>query len=210
MIAIVNYGSGNIDALCTIYKKLGVPFLVASSPAELDRADRILLPGVGAYDQAMTDLERSGLRYALDLAVGTWRKPLLGICVGMQLLGYSSEEGVCRGLGWIPGAVRKFDHRLFKHATRLPHMGWNTVDFPRDAQLFAGIDPGSEFYFLHSYHLWCEDPADQLASTNYGTTFTSAVRRENVFGVQFHPEKSHQVGITLLHNFATGNLQPPL
>lgn len=204
MIAIVNYGSGNIQAICNIYGRLGVPFVVASTPSEVRAGEKIVLPGVGAFDQAMSELERSGLRAALDERVLNDRRPILGICVGMQLLAQSSEEGVMPGLGWIAGRVRKFDRTRFAGASRLPHMGWNTVTPTRENGLLRGIDLSRGFYFLHSYYFSCDDPADELARTDYGGEYACAVNRGNVYGVQFHPEKSHQAGIQLLKNFAEG------
>ncbi|HMC56294.1 MAG TPA: imidazole glycerol phosphate synthase subunit HisH [Gemmatimonadaceae bacterium] len=202
MIALINYGSGNIQALANIYGRLNVPFLIASTPDELANADRLLLPGVGAFDQAMNELDRSGMRAALDRKVLQEKTPILGICVGMQLLANSSEEGSARGLGWIDGVVKKFDHASFHQATHLPHMGWNTVEPARENRLFDGVDFRAGYYFLHSYYFACADPADALAVTEYGDRFTCAVQRDNVYGVQFHPEKSHQAGIQLLKNFA--------
>lgn len=202
MITIVNYGSGNIQAICNIYKRLGVVHTVASRPDEVAAGDRIILPGVGAFDQAMGELDRSGLREALDECVLGGGRPILGICVGMQLLAGSSEEGVRPGLGWIKGRVRRFDPAQFRQATSLPHMGWNTAVPTRPGGLFREVDLDKGFYFLHSYYFSCDDPADELAHTDYGGRYASAVNRRNVFGAQFHPEKSHQNGIQLLRNFA--------
>jgi glutamine amidotransferase len=203
MIAIVNYGSGNIQALANIFGRLRVPCVVATEPEQLGGATRILLPGVGAFDQAMTELQSSGMRAALDDAVLRRGTPILGICVGMQLLANGSEEGEMPGLGWIDGVVKRFDHTQFRQATHLPHMGWNTVEPRRDDPLFHEVDLTSGCYFLHSYYFSCSDRADELAVTEYGATFTSVVHRENVYGVQFHPEKSHHAGIQLLRNFAS-------
>jgi glutamine amidotransferase len=202
MIAIVNYGSGNIQALANIFGRLGVPYVVASAPEELAQATRILLPGVGAFDQAMAELQSSGMRAALDDAVLRRRQPILGICVGMQLLAKGSQEGSLPGLGWIDGVVKRFEHTQFRQATHLPHMGWNTIEPRREDALFHDVDLTSGYYFLHSYYFSCADRSDELAVTDYGATFTSVVNRANVYGVQFHPEKSHQAGIQLLKNFA--------
>jgi imidazole glycerol-phosphate synthase subunit HisH len=202
VISIVNYGSGNIQAICNIYGRLGIAFVVASKPEEVDRGERIVLPGVGAFDQAMNELDRSGLRVALDECALKKHRPILGICVGMQLLAKSSEEGVRPGLGWIDGIVRRFDCAKFQQATRLPHMGWNTVEPVRPDALFKDVDLQSGFYFLHSYYFSCEKGEDELGRTNYGGLYTSVVNRGNIYGVQFHPEKSHQAGIQLLKNFA--------
>jgi glutamine amidotransferase len=202
VIAIINYGSGNIQAIANIYKRLGVEFTVVSKPDDLETADRIVLPGVGAFDQAMGELNQSGLRQALDRNVVEHRKPLLGICVGMQLLASRSQEGTLDGLGWIGGAVTKFapppDGDL-----RLPHMGWNDVRPVRENPLFEGVDLSGGYYFLHSYYFDCDREESVLATTTYGSGFASAVNIENIYGVQFHPEKSHGAGIQLLKNFAS-------
>lgn len=202
MITIVNYGSGNIEAICNIYGRLRVPYLVTANPEEVRASRKLILPGVGAFDQAMGELERSGLRAALDDIVLTRRVPLLGICVGMQLLARSSEEGKLAGLGWIDGTVKKFDHSHLGQCTRLPHMGWNTARPLRPSPLFQDIDLEKGFYFLHSYYFSCAASADALAETDYGGSYASVVNRDNIYGVQFHPEKSHQPGIQLLKNFA--------
>lgn len=202
MIAIVNYGSGNIQAIANIYGRLGLQFVVADKPEQLAGADRYLLPGVGAFDQCMRELNASGMRPALEKLVRDDRKPVLGICVGMQLLAPSSEEGNEKGLGWIDGAVKRFDPSTFHQATRLPHMGWNTTEPVQKHPLFDGVDLATGYYFLHSYYFECARDEDILAVTEYGGRFAAAVHRENVFGVQFHPEKSHQAGIQLLKNFA--------
>ena len=202
MIAIVNYGSGNIQAIANIYGRLNIPFRIASTPADLDGADRVVLPGVGAFDQAMDELEHSGMRRALDRVVCEEKRPILGICVGMQLLARSSEEGSAAGLGWIDGVVRRFDPARLEQAALLPHMGWNTVEPVEPHPLFKDVDLATGYYFLHSYYFECADRRNVLAETGYGGQFASVVHHENVFGVQFHPEKSHHAGIQLLKNFA--------
>jgi glutamine amidotransferase len=202
VIAIVNYGSGNIQAIANIYKRLGVEHSVASSAEHLKGADRYLLPGVGAFDRCMQELNRSGMREALEREVLDDRKPILGICVGMQILARSSEEGSERGLGWINGDVKRFDPSTFHQATRMPHMGWNTTTPVQTSPLFAGVDLSSGYYFLHSYYFACDEQASVLSETEYGVRFAAAVHSGNVFGVQFHPEKSHHAGIQLLKNFA--------
>lgn len=203
MIAIVNYGSGNIQAIGNIYKRLNIPFTVASKPEDLDSAEKIILPGVGSFDHAIKELESSGMRGALDAHVIQNKKPVLGICVGMQLLAKSSEEGVLAGLGWIDGTVKKFDHSKFEQATHLPHMGWNNVVPLKENKLLVDVDLELGYYFLHSYYFSCNKLEDILSVTNYGGKFHSAVNAGNIYGVQFHPEKSHQAGIQLLKNFAT-------
>ena len=202
MIAIVNYGSGNIQAIANIYGRLNIPFVIASRPDDLHGAEKIILPGVGAFDQAMAELESSGMRRALDRVVCDEKRPILGICVGMQLLARSSEEGTAPGLGWIDGVVRRFDPTSFEQPTLLPHMGWNTVEPVDPHPLFEGVDLSTGYYFLHSYFFECADRQNVLGVTDYGRPFSSMVHRDNVFGVQFHPEKSHHAGIQLLKNFA--------
>jgi glutamine amidotransferase len=202
VIGIVHYGVGNVQALANIYRRLEVPVSLASTDEDLARADRIILPGVGAFDWAMGRLNTSGMRSALEHAVLSHRKPLLGICVGMQMLASRSEEGRLGGLGWIEGEVRKFDVAHFTQHTHLPHMGWNDVLPRENAGLFSGLDTQARFYFLHSYYFAPRWDEAVLATTDYQGPFASGVRATNVMGVQFHPEKSHEWGIRLLKNFA--------
>jgi glutamine amidotransferase len=202
MIGIINYGLGNIKALANIYGKLGVPFVIVAQSDDLKRVNKIILPGVGAFDHALRLLEKSGMRQPLDQIVLNQRMPVLGVCVGMQMMADSSEEGALPGLGWISGVVKKFDASKLTSATRLPHMGWNTIQTVAKNGLLKNIEADSRFYFLHSYYFHCQSNDDVLAVTDYGGTFASAVHSGNIFGVQFHPEKSHQWGIQLLKNFA--------
>jgi glutamine amidotransferase len=201
MIALVDYGLGNIKAFANVYKRLNIPYAIASRPEDLEQADKLILPGVGAFDEAMGLLQRSGLRAPLEERVRGRGVPVLGICVGMQMLAKSSEEGSEPGLGWIDGTVRKFEVGSLKHKTRLPHMGWNQVEPARESPLTEGLDAAAGFYFLHSYYFQCARPEDVLAEAEYGTRFSCAVNSGNVFGVQFHPEKSHSNGVRLLQNF---------
>jgi glutamine amidotransferase len=202
MIAIVDYGLGNVRAFANVYKRFDVPFVVASKPEDLARADRIILPGVGAFDEAMRLLDASGLRGPLAEAALGRKLPLLGICVGMQILARSSEEGTREGLGWIGGVVRKMDPAGLPHRTGLPHMGWNGIRVARPDPLLEGLGEGARFYFLHSYRFGCDREEDVLAVSEYGAPFPSAVRAGNVAGIQFHPEKSHRDGERVLRNFA--------
>lgn len=202
MIGLVNYGSGNIQALSNIYHRLGIPFTTVSTPSELAAVDRIILPGVGAFDQAMRELNASGLRAALDREVRQKQKPCLGICVGMQLMAAQSEEGSTEGLAWIPGTVRKLGYRMSSHSLQLPHMGWNGVETSRPDPIFSGVDLSLGYYFLHSFCFVCQSEDDVLGTTSYGEQFPSVIKHEHIYGVQFHPEKSHQAGIALLKNFA--------
>ena len=201
MIAVVDYGLGNIQAFVNIYSSLGIEVCIAKSSEDLRRASRIILPGVGAFDWAMTRLEESGLRKALDEAVLGCKKPVLGICVGMQMMARSSEEGVLPGLGWIDATVVKFDNQLLGSKTYLPHMGWNEVQPLYSGTLFSSLD-SPRYYFLHSYFMKLDREENKLATTHYGAQFTSAAQSGNVYGTQFHPEKSHHWGVQLLKNFA--------
>lgn len=202
MIAIVDYGLGNVLAFVNVYKRLNIPVTVAKTPGDLANASKLILPGVGAFDHAMQQLEQSGMRPEVDQLVLEHGVPVLGICVGMQMLANSSEEGVLPGLSWIDGRVRRFNVGALPGHTHLPHMGWNDVTPVVGGGLFAGLEHDARFYFLHSYYFDCHQPQDTLAFSDYGIQFSSAVQHENVYGVQFHPEKSHHFGSQLLKNFA--------
>lgn len=202
MTCIVAYGLGNVAAFENVFRKLDLPIRIARAAAELEGATRLILPGVGAFDHAMRKLEDSGMRDALDELVLGQKVPVLGVCVGMQMLAESSDEGNLSGLGYIPGRVRLFEPGAKSAVTLIPHMGWNGVASRGGSALFEGLGLEAYFYFLHSYYFECAEPDDALATTEYGITFQSAVRRGNVLGVQFHPEKSHRAGETLLRNFA--------
>lgn len=202
MITIVNYGLGNIQAIANIYKRLGVAVRVASTDKDLADAQRIILPGVGAFDWAMMKLNQSGMRERLDELVTVKGRPVLGICVGMQMMANRSDEGEAAGLGWIDADVRKFDEASFTQKTHLPHMGWNNVLPQQPGGLFEGLETEARFYFLHSFYFAPRNLSDVLAVTDYNGNYASSVGRANVYGVQFHPEKSHQWGIRLLKNFS--------
>jgi glutamine amidotransferase len=202
MITIVDYGLGNVLAFVNVYKRLGIPVRVAKSEAELVRASKIILPGVGAFDHAIALLNESGMRAALEDLVLSRKVPVLGVCVGMQMLGRSSEEGRAPGLGWVQGSVHQFDPSWLPHETRLPHMGWNDVSPVSGDGLFFGLEARARFYFLHSYYFRCEEAGDVLAETDYGARFCCALQHGHIFGVQFHPEKSHRFGVRLLQNYA--------
>lgn len=202
MITIVNYGLGNIKAFANIYNKLNIPCNIATNAIDLGKADRIILPGVGAFDHAMEQLDSSGMRDTLNQMVLEKKIPVLGICVGMQMLAHSSDEGKLPGLGWVDGTVKKFDPQKLYPIKHLPHMGWNDVKSVKQNDLFVDLETDACFYFLHSYFFSCNNSSDISAVTDYGGAFTCAVQHENIFGVQFHPEKSHNFGIQLLKNFA--------
>jgi len=202
VITLVDYGLGNIQAFANIYKRLNIPVTIANTVSELEKASKIILPGVGAFDWAMTRLNDSGLRNCLDKLVIEQNRPVLGICVGMQMMATRSDEGKLNGLGWIDAEVKKFDDSVFTQKTHLPHMGWNDVVPQNMDCLFNNLGNIPRFYFLHSYYFLPKYTEEALAITGYGSEFISAVRSRNIFGVQFHPEKSHQWGIQLLKNFA--------
>jgi imidazole glycerol-phosphate synthase subunit HisH len=202
VISIVDYGVGNIQAIANIYKRLNIPVRIARSAEELAGAERLILPGVGAFDWAMARLNKSGMRGALDDVVLSKGKPVLGICVGMQMLAKRSDEGALEGLGWIDAEVKKFDRPVPSQGTHLPHMGWNDVEPRCQEHLFKEIGATGRFYFLHSYYFAPKDENMILGVTDYGGLFASCVRDGNIYGVQFHPEKSHQWGIQLLKNYA--------
>jgi glutamine amidotransferase len=223
MIAIIDYGLGNVKAFANVYYRLNIPTVIVKQPNDLKAAKKIILPGVGSFDHAMQMLDKSGLRQVLDEFVLHRHVPVLGICVGMQMLAHSSEEGVLPGLGWINGEVRKFSKELGVRSEELgirsqklgvrseelgvknlslPHMGWNDVMPTKKSKLFEGYEQNARFYFLHSYYFNVQNNDDVIAVTDYGASFTSAINFRNVYGVQFHPEKSHQYGSQLLKNFA--------
>lgn len=199
-VAIVDYGLCNLDSVGRAVEECGGDPIVTTSPADVLAADRIILPGVGAFPEAMANLRRDGLADALQSAVIVKGRPFLGICLGMQLTASSGAEvRETGGLGWIDAEVVRLSGG---NGARVPHVGWNEIDLTRDDQLFAGVPRGADFYFVHSFVVTPRDEADVLARTPFGaTTFVSAVRRDNVWGVQFHPEKSQRLGFTVLRNF---------
>lgn len=202
MIHIVDYGLGNIQAFLNVYKCLGIEAIRARSADDLKGASKLVLPGVGAFDHAMELLDASGMRQPLEQLVLDNEVPVLGICVGMQILANSSEEGAAQGLGWVPGRVRSFSGNPASAILPMPHMGWNDVSPSAGAPLFNGLENNARFYFLHSYYFECSASADVAGCADYGFKFNCSVQNKNVFGVQFHPEKSHHWGAVLLKNFA--------
>jgi glutamine amidotransferase len=202
VIRIVDYGVGNIQAFLTMFKRLGIPADRAKAPEELSGATRLILPGVGAFDHAMRTLNDSGMRPKLEEMVLGRQVPVLGVCVGMQLLAAGSDEGQLPGLNWIPGRVRSFAGHPASAALPMPHMGWNDVKPRGDHPLFAGFGPEPRFYFLHSYYFECENSEHGAAKAHYGVDFDCMVSKGHIHGVQCHPEKSHRFGAQLLKNFA--------
>lgn len=201
MISIVNYGSGNIAAIANLLRLSNLPHEIADDAAALKKADRILLPGVGAFDPTLDLFRRSGLEEMLRerTAAGA---ALLGICVGMQVLADSSEEGKVKGLGFVPGRVRRFDPQTIPGPSKVPHMGWNTIRARNnDHPLIRNTDASLGFYFLHSYYFECANAEDVIAETDHGRSFSCVVGRGRIFGIQFHPEKSHHNGVQIFRNF---------
>lgn len=200
MIGIIDYGLGNIMALANVYRRLNIPYLIVQSKADVKSISKFILPGVGAFDTAMSRYKASGLAELIHTRViaGT---PILGICVGMQMLGKTSEEGSLPGLGWINATIKKIKISD-KNRFPLPHMGWNDVVPKIPNSLFKGLEVPTPFYFLHSYEIFCSDETFVVATTEYSSTISVAVNSKNIFGVQFHPEKSHLGGELLLKNFA--------
>jgi imidazole glycerol-phosphate synthase subunit HisH len=202
MIGIIDYGSGNVQAIATIYNILNIEYKVVTNVADLNKVDKLILPGVGAFDATMQQLIDSGIKEKLNNLVINEKVPILGICVGLQVMGIGSEEGKLPGLGWIPGKVKKFDQNKIESKPKLPHMGWNRIKDIKTHNLFKGIDHDFGFYFVHSFYFHCKNKENILATSNYGDDFTSAICLDHIIGTQFHPEKSHGNGILLFKNFA--------
>jgi imidazole glycerol-phosphate synthase subunit HisH len=199
MITIIDYGLGNVRAFANIYKKLNIQTIIAKAPREIIAAEKLILPGVGAFDWAMSRLNDSGMRESLEELVLSKGVPVLGICVGMQIMAKRSEEGELDGMNWIDSEVKRFDQL---GNMKLPHMGWNDISPCTDEPLFNNLGADARFYFLHSYYFFPHDERQVISHTDYHGSFASAVRYRNFYGVQFHPEKSHHWGIQLLKNFA--------
>ena len=202
MITIIDYGLGNIKAFVNVYNRLNIKTKIAQKASDIEGASKIILPGVGAFDYAISQLNNSGMRDEIEKKVLINRIPIMGICVGMQILAKSSDEGTLPGLGWINGKVKKFETSINSPSIKLPHMGWNTIKPVNNSPLMIGFSDNSRFYFLHSYYFIVENKKDIISTTNYGLGFSSGVSSDNIFGIQFHPEKSHANGIRLLQNFA--------
>lgn len=201
MIAIIDYGMGNVGSMASMLKRVGVEATITSDPDVIAAADKLILPGVGAFDNGMRELTRRKLVPILNEQVIDKGKSILGVCLGMHLFARESEEGSATGLGWLPARAVRFQVASPSGPLKVPHMGWNTTHPVRSDSLFDGLDTESRFYFVHSFHVACDEDA-VIARTDYGDAFVSAVRRDNIAGVQFHPEKSHRFGMRLLRNFA--------
>jgi glutamine amidotransferase len=204
MIVIIDYGMGNLGSILNMLKKIGARAVISSEIQVIATADKLILPGVGAFDNGMRNLNERGFIEVLVRKVRTARTPILGICLGMQLFSKRSEEGSLEGLGWIDADTERFRFDGPIAGLKIPHMGWNTVQVVKESPLLNAMYEEPRFYFIHSYHVVCRNQTDVLTKTNYGIDFVSSVARENIIGVQFHPEKSHKFGMKLLQNFAEG------
>jgi len=205
MIGIVDYNMGNLASVINAFAKVGVDATLESDPTKLDQYDKLILPGVGAFGDAMEHLKSNGMDKAV-ITYATSGKPLLGICLGMQLLFESSEEFAkdangTKGLGLIPGKVVAFNESKFDHPQKVPHMGWNELFTQIDSKLFEGLEKEFYLYFVHSFHAVCDDKY-AIGKTHYGYEFVSAVQNDNIYGIQPHPEKSHENGLKIIENFA--------
>ena len=201
VIGIVDYNMGNLASVINAFAKVGVAARLESDPLKLNQYDKLILPGVGAYGDAMDHLKENGMHTAV-IKYAQSGKPLLGICLGMQLLFESSEEfGMTKGLGLIPGKVVAFDENKFDHPLKVPHMGWNELFVQNDTPLFSNLDKDFYLYFVHSFHAVCDDQY-AIGKTHYGYEFVSAVQNGNIYGIQPHPEKSHENGLKIIENFA--------
>jgi len=203
MIVIIDYDMGNVGSILNMLKKIGATSKISYKTEDIMRADKLILPGVGAFDQGMTNLVERGLVELLNKRVLDDKCPILGICLGMQLLTKRSEEGQLAGLGWIRAETKRFKFDSNDNNLKIPHMGWNEVKPVRDTPLFSGYDKLPRFYFVHSYHVCCEHSEDIIGTSFYGYEFTAAVKNANIMGTQFHPEKSHKYGMRLLQNFSS-------
>ncbi|AXR61691.1 imidazole glycerol phosphate synthase subunit HisH [Leptospira mayottensis] len=203
MIGILDYGVGNLKAFANVLKGLNFHHQIVKTEQELKGCAKIIMPGVGSFDSVMDKLIESGIRDVLSDLIINKKIPILGVCVGMQILASSSEEGSKSGLGWIGGRVKKFNFDRSDSSLAIPQIGWNEVNSTRENTLLKNLEKNPRFYFLHSYYIECEDKKDVIAMANYGGDFACAVNRENIYGTQFHPEKSHHNGVALIRNFAS-------
>lgn len=201
MIAIIDLGIGNISSIANIIKKCQGEYFICRDYRELSKATKIILPGVGSFDYAVKSLTNGSWIAPLNEAVLQEKKKVLGICLGMQLMCLNSEEGKLDGLGWFKARVVRFKFGRDGENLKIPHMGWNSVQVQKSNQLLRPDLEENRFYFVHSYHVACDDKGDIAGTTNYGYDFTSIFSRDNIYGVQFHPEKSHRFGMGLIRNF---------
>lgn len=202
MIVIIDYGVGNIGSILNMLKKLGSQAMISSSIEDIEKADKLILPGVGAFDTGMGKLNEKGFVEILKYKTHEQKTPILGICLGMQLMTKKSEEGALSGLGWFDAETIKFKFPESEKKLKIPNMGWNYVDVCKSSNLFKDMFEDPKFYFVHSYYIKCNNEKDVLTTSNFYLDYVSAFERDNIFGVQFHPEKSHKYGLKLLKNFS--------
>jgi imidazole glycerol-phosphate synthase subunit HisH len=199
-IVIVNYGMGNLNSVKRKLARLGISASISNLPEDILKAEKLILPGVGHFQKAVENIKELHLWDTLNDVILIKKKPILGICLGMQLMAKRSEEGKAEGFGWVNAEVVRFQVKDFLKY-KIPHTGWNQITKAKSSTLMLGIPEYSQFYFVHSYHMRCNDTNDILNETEYEYIFTSAIERENIFGIQYHPEKSHDIGDKLLNNF---------
>jgi glutamine amidotransferase len=205
MVIIVDYGIGNLGSIQNMLKRIGVESMISSDEKVIDSANRLIIPGIGAFDNGMKKLNEYGLIPILEKKAMKDKIPVLGICLGMQLMTELSEEGKSAGLGWVKGKTVKFKFDGDNKNLKIPHMGWNTIEIKKTSPLFEDLPEEKRFYFVHSYHVVTEAEPDSYCTTNYGYDFSSMFQYGNLFGVQFHPEKSHKYGMKLLKNYTEIN-----
>jgi imidazole glycerol-phosphate synthase subunit HisH len=200
MIVIIDYGMGNLRSVQKAFERIRIPATISSNPLEIEQAEKLVLPGVGHFERGISNLRDRGFIELLNELVQDKKKPILGICLGMQLMTEFSEEGNCNGFGWLKAKTQKFSFQT--NGLKIPHMGWNNLSIKKSDTIFKDITADNFFYFVHSYYVSCESVTDILAETGYGNTFVSSFQKENIFGCQFHPEKSHDKGLQILKNYA--------
>jgi glutamine amidotransferase len=201
MIVIIDYGLGNLGSVWNMLRRVSPSAVMSSDPSVIVKADKLVLPGVGAFDEGIRNLVARGLLGLLERRVVQDRVPALGICLGMQLMAQSSEEGSLPGLGWLDAEVVRFKFSEEQGYLKIPHMGWSEITLQKEHPLFRGAEEGFRFYFVHSYHFRCRQTEDIVATCQHGYDFIAAVAHDNIIGVQFHPEKSHRFGLKVLKNF---------
>jgi len=203
MTVVIDYGMGNLASITNMGRRAGSELVVSGDPDAIGKATKLILPGVGSFDSGMTNLRERRLIPVLNRKVIEEKVPILGLCLGVQLFTLGSEEGRLPGLGWIAAHTRRFEFPAEETRLKIPHMGWNFIEHAKPSMLLENLPPGSRFYFVHSYHLVCSEPTDVLTWTTYGYRFASGIQCHNIYGTQFHPEKSHKFGLALLKNFLT-------
>ena len=201
MTCIIDYGAGNLGSIVNMFQKLGQPAIIASKKEEIENSDKLILPGVGNFDYGISKLRQSGLIEILNKKVLDEKIPILGICLGAQLMTKKSEEGVLPGFGWFDAEVKRFTFPIDQSNLRIPHMGWNYVNIKKETPLSEGLPAEPKYYFVHSYYIQANNPQDIFMTTNYGRDFVSALNYNNIYALQFHPEKSHKYGLKIFQNF---------